>query len=129
MTHGFEFRRQDGKVFLDSEYSGIRLVASFDIGRNFNGTINVPKFSINNGAWFVKPSLTFQDSYYGGVVGYGSNPFNYAVYQFGTKSTLGHAKRPDLSWDEAAKQMTITPTTSPIGGARVDFKLRFFHYV
>lgn len=129
MSYGFEFRRADGQVFLNSEYNGIRLVDSFDIGRNFSGVISVPDFSINNGAWFVKPSLTFQDSNTGSVIGYGSNPFNYAVYTFGTKSTLGHADRADLSWDESTKEMTITPISSPIGGTRVDFKLRFFHYV
>lgn len=129
MSYGFQFRRADGQVFLDSEYNGIRLVASFDIGRNFNGTISVPNFSINSGAWFVKPSLTFQDRNNGGVIGYGSNPFNYSVYIFGTESTLGHADRPFLTWNETNKTMSIVPISSPIGGTRVDFKLRFFHYV
>jgi hypothetical protein len=131
MSYGFEFRRSDGQVYLDTTESAIRLVATVDVDRNFSGTISVPEFSINKGSFFLKPVLMSFNHDTGEVLDFNQDPLPANQYSANIWFTTGQYQRPDLSWDESQKQMTVTVGTkgTPNPEVPADFQIKFFHYI
>jgi len=133
MAYGFEFKRSDGEIYLDSTESAIRLVKTIDVSRTFSGNISVPEFSINKGSFFLKPVFTayyFVDdsiaSYSDPIFPVGSGGAPVAYY-----FTTGQYQRPTLQWNESTKQMSVTPSASWVPSPEVaaDFQIKFFHYI
>ena len=99
--------------------------------RNFSGTISVPEFSTFEGYYFFKPVQIAWVPVGGPIIPYTSNPLPATSYTYNPHYSNGSFVRPTLSWDEAAKVMTVTPSTAsyPFEERKVDFQIKFLRYV
>lgn len=131
MAYGFEFKRSDGNVYLDSTESAIRLVKTIDVSRTFSGNISVPEFSELKGSFFLKPVLIAYQYVNEQIVPYNQNPFPASQYTYSIYWTTGQYQRPTLSWSESNKTMSVTaaPAWNISPEVAADFQIKFFHYI
>jgi len=136
MAYGFEFKDSDGKVFLDVTKTGVRLVDSFEKDGLFSGSVSVPNFDSDKGAFFVKVFISAYNwaSYARFVEEYTDStvfPFNDTVdgYWFGSYDPM----TPQLTWDNNTKQMSILPAPDLSPNHRFpdrpSYQVKFFHYI
>lgn len=131
MAYGFEFYTENGRLFLDSRRSAVRLLKTIDVDRNFSGSISVPEFSTNDGYYFFKPVQIAWVPAGGPIIPYSNNPLPANNYTYNPYYSSGNFVRPTLSWDEATRTMTITPSAAswPFEERKVDFQIKFLRYI
>lgn len=135
MAYGFESYRLDGSPLISSTDGVARLIYAQDVDHDFSGSIYVPDFDSNLGAYFfrTKPTKcystgsirnqTFINDYTG------TSSWNQSFGQ----AVIRNTHLPTTSWDNTTKYLNITasPVVSSINawmGKPCDRILLMVHY-
>jgi len=127
MAYGVQTINSNGTVGIDSSEVAVRYIGSIKLNYNFSGNISIPSFDSDRGTYFLSPYMfkyAFDTSVrVADTTPLGSNYVN-LINQFGTTADRFTSPKPNLSWNNTTKLMSVTP----VAGAKGDYKLTLLHY-